>query len=337
MRSLLGMAACALLAGAGVNGLAQNCTTQSQMKDPERTQLATAATTLATKMQANDAAGVKILTIPEYQKDFGAMADAISTTAPKLAGAKPEVDEIYVLDASGMAKTGTGTNPDAQFFCTLNQTTNEVEFAIPQLPPGRYAFAIVEMEGAAPWRLSYLLRQEQGQWMLAGFYPKAMSASGHDGLWYWKESRQLSAGKDAWDAWLYLQEAQRLLLPTGFISSTHLDKLQTEINDNTPPAAAGGLTAETPLVIKGPDGSEYRFTSIAPDDSLHADKVDVAAHLKVDAIGDAAAARKRNVDAMTALVAAHPELRKAFHGVWVYSDAPGQNPYATELAMAEIK
>jgi hypothetical protein len=65
--------------------------------------------------------------------------------------------------------------------------------------------------------------------------------------------------------------------------------------------------------------------------------VDVAAHIKVDALGDAAAARKRNVDAMTALVNAHPELRKAFHGVWIFADAPGEAPYATELAMAEIK
>ena len=61
------------------------------------------------------------------------------------------------------------------------------------------------------------------------------------------------------------------------------------------------------------------------------------ARIKVDAIGDAVAARKRNVDAMTALLAAHPELRKEFHGVWIFADAPGQSPYGTELAMAEIK
>ena len=96
---------------------------------------------------------------------------------------------------------------------------------------------------------------------------------------------------------------------------------------------------DLPLVVKARDGTEYRFTSVSVDDSLAqaaGAKVDVAAHIKVDAMGDAAAARKRNLDAAAALVAAHPELRKAFHGVWVFADAPGQNPYGTEVAMAEI-
>jgi hypothetical protein len=64
--------------------------------------------------------------------------------------------------------------------------------------------------------------------------------------------------------------------------------------------------------------------------------LDVAAHLKVESLDDAAAARKRNLDAMAALVAAHPELRSAFHGVWVFAEAPGKAPYATEQAMADI-
>jgi len=71
-------------------------------------------------------------------------------------------------------------------------------------------------------------------------------------------------------------------------------------------------------------------------DSLAKEKVDITARLKVEQIGDPVAARKRNSDAMSALVAAYPELRKGFHGVWVFAEAPGQNPYATELAMNEI-
>ena len=90
-------------------------------------------------------------------------------------------------------------------------------------------------------------------------------------------------------------------------------------------------------MVKGADGSEYRFTSLGVDDSLGREKVDVAAHLKVDSLGDGAAARKRNADAMVALVTAHPELRKAFHGVWIFTMRPVQTPYATELAMNEIK
>jgi hypothetical protein len=72
------------------------------------------------------------------------------------------------------------------------------------------------------------------------------------------------------------------------------------------------------------------------DDSLAKEKIDIMAHLKVDQIGDAATARKRNLDAMAALLAAYPEMRKSFHGVWMVADVPGQNPFATEQAMSEI-
>ena len=89
-------------------------------------------------------------------------------------------------------------------------------------------------------------------------------------------------------------------------------------------------------MVKGADGVEYRFTGLGVDDSLAKEKVDVVAHLKVESLGDAATAKKRNTDAMSALVGAYPELRKAFHGIWVFAEVPGQNPYAIESAMADI-
>ena len=88
------------------------------------------------------------------------------------------------------------------------------------------------------------------------------------------------------------QEAQALGQPASFVSSTHLEKLQAEITAAAPPALSAGISTETPLVLKGTDGTEFRFTSITVDDSLGADKVDVAAHIKVAALGDATATRK---------------------------------------------
>jgi hypothetical protein len=55
------------------------------------------------------------------------------------------------------------------------------------------------------------------------------------------------------------------------------------------------------------------------------------------AAADPTTARKQNNDAAYALLAAYPELRKPFHGVWIYAEAPGQNPFATEQPMADIK
>ena len=320
---------------------AETCITQSKMQPAERNALAQAAATLAAKIQANDAPGVRALTIAEFRQDFSAMTAEIASTAPRLAGTQAEVEQLYILDATTLTKTASGANPDAQFFCTLNQSANEAEFAIPQLPPGKYAFAMVRMDGVNPWRLSLLLRQESDNWLLAGLYPKHLSSGGHDGLWYWKQARALDAGSGAarepWNSWLYYQEAQSLLMPANFVSSSHLDKLQAELTSALPPAVSGGIGTDTPLVVKAADGTEFRFTALSVQDAPSGDALDVLAHIKVDSLGDSTVARKRNVDAMTALLAAHPELRKAFHGVWVFADVPGQSPYSTELAMSEIK
>ncbi|NYF81087.1 hypothetical protein [Granulicella arctica] len=315
----------------------ETCTSQSQMAPADRDALAFAAKTLATDMQAGNAADLRSLSVAEVAKDFAAISDVVGNTAAKLKGGTLAVDQVYLLDASTLKRNADGSAADAQFFCTLNKSIAEADFLIPALPPGKYVFAIVEVRGIpAPWRLSFLLRQDQGRWLMAGLYPRPLTAAGHDGLWYWTQARQMTASKEPWNAWLYDQEAQNLLQPAGFVQSTHLEKLQTEQTAAAPPALSQGIGVDTPLVVKAKDGTEYRFTSLAADDSLGASSVDVAVHLKADPLPDQAAARKRNIAAMSALLAAYPELRKPFHGVWVFADVPGQNPYATEQAMSDI-
>ena len=171
---------------------------------------------------------------------------------------------------------------------------------------------------------------------MAGFYPRTTLAAGHDGLWYWTEARRMVKSKEQWNAWLYYQQAASLLQPAPFVQSSHLEKLRTESAAAAPPALSDGISTEAPLVVKGADGVEYHFIALGTDDSLGKEKVDVVAHLKVETMGDPAAAKKRNTDAMTALLAAYPEVRKAFRGVWMVTDTTGQNPFATISAMTEI-
>lgn len=315
---------------------AETCTTQSQMSGSDLNSVASAATNMAGAIQKGDDAALKSLTIAEFQQNFSGIASAVASTAPHLKGAEAQVDGVYLLDASSLQAVN-GVFPDAQFYCALHTGTSasasEVEFSIPQLPPGKYSFATVRMEDATPWQLSFLMRRDDGKWLLAGLYPKPMTADGHDGLWYWKQARTLETQKQGWNAWLYLQEARALMLPANFVSSTHLEKLQTELQSATPAAATNGLSAEAPLVLKAADGAEFRFVEISVDSSLG---LYVAVHMKVESLEDATAARKRNIAAMMALLAAHPELKTAFHGMWVFSEAPGKAPYATELAMADI-
>jgi hypothetical protein len=321
-----------------VPGFAETCTTQSAMAPADRDALTAAARNMAQKVAANDSEGLRALTIAQYAKEFTPIQNVVGGTSARVKGGTPVVEQVYLLDASDLKANPDGTPGNAQFLCTLNKSTAEADFSIPGIPAAKYGFAIVEMRGiAVPWRMSFLLQQAGGQWQMAGFYPRPMTAAGHDGLWYWTQARTLTKSKEPWSAWLYYQQAEALLNPANMIQSSHLEKLRNEQTAAAPPTISSGVSANAPLVVKGADGAEYHFTSLGVDDSLAKEKVDVTARLKVDQIGDPAAARKRNVDAMNALVAAYPELRKNFHGVWIFAEAPGQNPYATELAMNEIR
>lgn len=330
-----------LLSGRGISGapaIAESCTTQSQMREQDRDSVASAARDIAAKVQQNDAAGLKAETIAEFASNFSAMQNLVAQTAPKLTGGGLTVDQVYLLDATQL-KAGQG-GADAQFFCNLNKSANEAEFLIPGLTAGVYGFAIVQVAATpTPWILPMLLRREQGRWLLAGIYPKPTKAAGHDGLWYWREARRLAAEKQRWNAWLYYTQAEMLLNPANFIQSTHLQKLRDEQRAAAPPALSGGIGTDVPLVVKGRDGKDYQFTMLGTDDTIAGDKVDVSAHLRVDQIGDTALARRRNEDAMRALVAAYPELRSSFHGIWIVAEPAGtstQAPFATEQAMADL-
>jgi len=337
-----------LFAASGGGARAETCTTQSGLSDAERTGLADAARDLALKIQANDAASLRALTVAEVVKNFGGLQYLVAVTAPKLAGGVAAVDQVYELDASTLQRNPDGSAPDAQFYCSLNRSTMEADFLVPALPPGKYGFAIVNITSAAgagtpaAWRLSLLMRQEQGKWLLAGFYPKATTAAGHDGLWYWTQARQMATAKQPWNAWLYYQAAEKLLQPADFVVSTHLEKLRSEATAAAPPALSDGVSIDAPLVVKGADGVEYRFTSLGVDDSPDPSSLDIVARLHVDpavagASTDAAAARSRNDAAASALFAAYPEMRKPFQGVRVIAETAGQAPFASEQSMAEIK
>jgi hypothetical protein len=317
--------------------LGETCTTQSAMTAADRDALVSAARGLAEKIQTGDAEGVRAAMVAEYAKDFAAIQNAVASASAKVKGGTLIVEQVYLLDGSDLKRGADGAPSNAEFLCSLNRSIAEADFSIPSLPPGKYGFAIVEAQGvAAPWRLSFLLRQDGGKWVMAGFYPTAMTAAGHDGLWYWTQARTMAKSKELWNAWLYYGQAENLLKPAGFIQSTHLEKLRSEKEGATPPAASQGVSADVPLVVKGKDGVDYYFTGVGTDDSLAKDKIDVMAKLKVDAIGDPVAARKRNMNAMSALLAAYPEMRKGFHGVWIFAEVPGQNSFPTEQAMTEI-
>ena len=331
-----GVLALAMLAACGagaVSGTAwgETCTTQSAMQPADREALAGAARDLSAKLQSGDAAGLETQTIPELQKDFSGIRAAALDLAPHLKGDTLVVDQVYLLDATTLA-----AGSDAQFFCTLNKSQAEVDLSIAGLTAGTYGFAVVYGQGASPWRVSLLLRRDAGKWLLAGFFPGPTQATGHDGVWYWKEAQRLNAAKQPWTAWLYYTEAQALMRPAGFVQSTHLERLQDEQKAAAPPALSAGVSGTTPLVIKGPDGMEYRITGLGVEALGGRNKPDVLVHME-ESSTDPAVLRTRGEGLAKALVTAYPELRSSFDGVLVSLDAAGRPGLITEHAMGAIK
>ncbi|ADV82582.1 hypothetical protein [Terriglobus saanensis] len=328
-----------LIASTTRNLRADGCTTQSTMPVTVRDGIASAALGLTQKVESGAIAQIRAQTIPQYATDFGGIEAAVHTASPHLAGAKFSVESVWLLDATNLKPSADGALPDGQFFCTLNRSAAQVSFLIPALPAGRYAFALVNSAAASPWQMAFILQEIAGAWRLAGFFPRATTAGGHDGLWYWTAARQFAAKKQSMNAWIYFQQASALLRPVSFFSSNHLDQLNEEMAKAAPSALSQGISNDVPLALKGASGTDLRITSIGTDDSLGTQPVDLALHFKVDAALDATAGRARNREAAMAFVHAYPEVRDTFHGVWVLDDTmnqAGNTPFASEEPMSNL-
>jgi hypothetical protein len=306
-----------------------------------RTGLSDAALNLAESIKGGDVARVQAATIAEFAsaRAFAPTAALVRSTSAMVASDTLRVTQVYELDARARK---AGDTSDADFSCALTGTTSETDFSISGLPPGLYGFAMVEATGDRPWLLSFLLRQDGDNWKLAGFYPRARTADGHDGLWYWTSARDYAKANELWLAWLFYGEADELLRPANFATSTNLERLRSEQRAAAPPELIGGIGSANPLVVKASDskdaaaGAEYRFTSIAAEGSEDGKQLNLILHLRADNLADPAAAKARSIAAASALLDAHKELRQGFQNVWVFGDSAGHEPLVTEQAISDI-
>jgi hypothetical protein len=315
---------------------AETCVTQSAMTQSDRDTLVHAGQQFAALTAANDADAVRAQTMPQFAQDFGGIADAIHTAAPKLQGASFVPDTVWILDASTSKPGADGSAQDAQFFCNLNRGSLQTSLLIPALPPGRYALVVLNAVGTAePYQIAMLLRQSTpGPWQMGGLFPRATTAGGHDGVWFWKAARDYAAKKQSWNAFVYYNEAEQLLKPVSFLSSSHLDLLQAERSKAAPSALSAGISTGQPLVIAGKAGAEVRVTSLEALNAPAQAGIDLLAHIHTeDAVSDPVASRARNAAAAKAIVAAYPELRSAFHGVWIVADLPNGTTFVSEEPM----
>ena len=307
---------------------AASCKTQSQMTPAQRDALSDTARGMIGEVQSGNVEGLRTKTIPAVASDFSGIAASVATLEPIVKSATITIDSLYALDASaepaGVART--------DFYCG----TPVVVLNFTDLPPGNYALAIVHATGVPnPQQISLILSESADhRWLLGGFFSKAMTEAGHDGLWYWVSARKFAQKNMNWDAWFYYRMASYSLNPVDFLSSPNLGKLQTE-QDQVKPA---NLPGTQPLMLGG-QGSVFQVTAI--DTTITFGPLDLEVAYIPDAaqtaqLHDPPAARKQVTQVMTALLSLHPELRDAFHGIWVHADQGSASLFSLELPMDQI-
>lgn len=304
-----------------------SCTLQGEMTPQTRTSMEQAARTLLQQVAAGNAAQVRATTIPTVAAQFQSIANNIQRLAPLISGATITIDAMYSLDASDLKQQ----QQEVQFFCDSQSASLHEEVGIPGLPPGAYGLVVAHATRVkAPQQFGLLLqRTTPTQWMLAGFFSKPLENAGHGSLWYWTKARQYAQKGQAWNAHFYYRIAADLALPVGFISTPNLQKLLQEQSE----VKAQGLPGTAPAVLTH-NGQSYTITGLRTDSSLGG--LDLVVEYSVPDVSDPVATRTRILGLMSAMLAEYPQLRDAFHGLWVFANAPGQQPFAIEQPMDQI-
>ena len=322
-----------LLLAVGATRLqAVSCSTQAEMSEAQRNGLQEAARSLGDLIVSANIPALQARTIPSVANSFDGIAGTVKGLTAQLSGASLRVASLYLLDAAD-APAG---QEETQFFCGQAANAAHVAFAIPQLPPGRYAFAIVEATGVKEaQRLSMLLQNVSGNgvaasWQLAGFFPRPLLFAGHAGVWYWQKARNYARAGEKWNSYFYYETAQFLLLPADFLSSSNLEKLGQEATTSTP----SGLPGQEPMLVNS-SGTTLRVTNLHTDASFGG--LDLVINYEAADVSDPVQARRVTVGLMKSMLLLHPELRSGFHGLWVFANAPNQRPFSLELPMAEIE
>lgn len=326
-RTAIGLAvglALALLASRPL--FAVSCTLQGEMTPQTRASMEQAARTLLQQVAAGNAAQVRANTIPAVTAQFQPIANNIQRLAPLISQATITIDAMYSLDASDLKQ-----QQEVQFFCDSQNAKLHEEVGIPGLPPGAYGLVVAHATGVKDPQQFGLLLQRSGptQWQLAGFFSKPLEDAGHGSLWYWTKARQYAQKGQAWNAHFYYRIAADLALPVSFISTPNLQKLLQEQSE----VKAQGLPGTAPAVLTH-NGQSYTITGLRTDSSLGG--LDLVVEYSVPDVSDPVATRTRILGLMSAMLAEYPQLREAFHGLWVFANAPGQQPFAVEQPMDQI-
>ena len=114
----------------------------------------------------------------------------IKENQANLTGAQATLKSYFLLDATGPAPI-----PNAEFYCGVfgktGQTANSAAFYLNNLPPAKYAVALLDATSSAGrTMLSEVLQQVGADWKLGGLYIKPAQIAGHDSEWFLARARE---------------------------------------------------------------------------------------------------------------------------------------------------
>jgi hypothetical protein len=307
---------------------ASSCTPQAEMPPADRDALIAAATPMADAVATGNLDLLQASLLPAVVADWESIRGGAQAAGPLLKGGQLHWRNAYFLVATDL-KGPT----DTQFFCTTPDSSLTVTINLRSLPPGQYGLLLGDFAGSPQGGQIALVLGFDSKWKLGGLFVREGDLSGHDGVWYWTQARELAKTSQPWSAWFTYDTARLLLVPVDFISSPNLEKLnkeQTQLKANPQDA----LPLSVPGVGAENTGKKWKVTALHVDTTLHAP--DLGLTYEGTGQTDPRAQRAEAVAVMSGFLKLHPEIRDSFHGLWAYSETDGKQSYAIEQAMHDI-
>jgi hypothetical protein len=309
---------------------AVTCTVAASMPPTQRASLFQAAGQVGRQILDGQNAALKANSIPSLAASFNDVEQTVSSVAPQLQGATLDITNLYDLDASDLKST----EDDVQFFCGVSGSQLLVTVTLGSLPSGHYALAVLHTsEVKQPAQFSLILQNlgtaTSPRWMLAGVDERPLNLADHDSVWFWTQARALKTKNDPWSSFFYYQAANYLARPSDLYTSPNLEKLSREMAAVEP----NNLPGNRPMLLVN-GAQSFQVTGLRLDDGLGA--LDLRVDVRAMSVADPVAARKDALAVMAALLAAHPGMRTAFHGFWVYETTAAGQSVAIEQPMSAL-
>ena len=308
---------------------AQTCltTSDSDMDEATRSALVTTAKRFEDIVARGDVASLRQNAIPSLAANFSGIENAVQENQANLAGTQATPRPPFLLKAEG-----TVPLERAEFLCGVfgaqGQTRDSAVFVIPNLPPGNYAIAILDVSSPkGAYTVSFVLQQQGSDWKLGGFYAKPAQIAGHDGNWFADRAREFKAKGQMRVAWFYYGEARELLVPVPFMATAMTDKLYDEMQTVKP--------SDLPPMDLAAGTKTYKLTELFPIPVAR--DFDLLVKYQTADVSDSGRAFQDNTAVMKALVAKYPEFRDAFAGIVVRAVEPSGRDYGSMLTMKDIK